>query len=299
MPGKVLVGVFCYNEGMNVLNIVKSLIEQLESTDFVINILDDSDESESIEISHSLACLDPRVLVSHSDVRLGRISRANELAEKFLASDFDYLLHFNADLVLGPSCVPSLIRGLTRGLDLVTGVSLSLPGRNLFERSLRVLARPGEMGRLSGASRAPLTGHLAGYSRPGVQALFPLPTDGAAEDLYTLSKAISLHLRISVVSEAIVYYRLCGSLSEYLVWGKRVFGMTRLAVLQNEETGVKSRNMLYDDVKLKMVVSAIFSDPVASLVLPFVLVLRLGLTLFPERAPSVNWVPLLSTKELK
>lgn len=293
-----LVGIFAYNEGQNLPAIVRQVVEQIGNESYRVIVMDDSSDPGSIELAQSCASVSRNVQVMHSSVRVGRIGRGNELATIFAREGFKYLLHFNSDVVLSTRCVPALLNRLRSGIDLVSGVSVSLEPRCLFEKGVRAMVRASELERLSSDSNAVLTGHFAGYSALAVTSIFPLPIDGSAEDLVALSRAVRLRLSREVVREAIAYYRLPGNLGDFLAAYRRVSRMTDAARSESDEVTERILKELYRTPNPNSVARAVLEAPLASALVPLLFLARVAARATPEKSVGQLWEPQESTKRL-
>lgn len=316
MTKRIMIGVFSYNEGRNLSNIIYQLLEQTTGMEAKIVLMDESDEEESIEIARNLIS---RYHLDHFGdwhSRLGKVPMINVLFRHFMESDADILLHFDADHVLHNNCVNEMVNALRQGFDVIAGLNLCLPGRNLFERALRVMLRPSEMSRAIPHYPFPLVGHNGGYSRRAISAIYPLPETGANEEQYILYTALFGGMKCAVIPSAKTYFRTVSNIPDYISGGRRVIGSEISYVegrfdtdahykcaenvdKEHEAERKKLREDIYKRPPLSFMVRAIMEDPPAAMVIPFVLVIRAGIFRSAKPYSSNVWNIVKSTKELQ
>ncbi|MGI0132118.1 MAG: glycosyltransferase [Thermoplasmata archaeon] len=298
MGPKVLVGIPSRNEKGAPAKLAEALLSRQAGNDLRLVILDESDDPESI---HALEYLRernlPQVKVIARRVRSGKVAGLNSIANEFLAGNYDLLVHFDADLKIDTECLNNLIEYMVQGHDVASAVSISLPGRNMFERALGVLMRPAEDARSRGLFNQPSVGHSGAYTRDGVRVVFPLPENGQNEELIALSRAKLAGLRTGLARTAVVRYRLPDNLDDYLEAHRRVETRARHAINSGSvsDQTLRNRSVPLDGSD---VVKSILKDPVASVLTPFLVVARAAGRLTPESPSSPFWRPIRSTKEL-
>jgi glycosyltransferase involved in cell wall biosynthesis len=316
MTKKIMIGVFSYNEGRNLQNIINQLMEQTNGMEVKIVLMDESDDEGSIEIARNL--ISEYHLEHYGDwhSRMGKVPWINVLFRHFLESDADILLHFDADQVLYNNCVNEMVNALSQGFDVIAALNLCMPGRNLFERAIRVMVRPGEMLRAMPHYRFPLVGHNGGYSRRALSAIYPLPETGADEELYILYTALLKGMKCAVIPSAKAYFRTVSNISDYISGGRRVIGAEISFVegrfdtdahdksaqnvdKEHEAERKKLREDIYKRPPLSFIVRAVMEDLPAAMVIPFVLVIRAGIFRSAKPYGSNVWSTVKSTKELQ
>lgn len=315
MNKKIMIGVFSYNEGHNLSNIVKQLISQTTNIDATIVLMDESDDPNSLKIAQDL--ISEYRLQHYGDwhSRVGKVPRKNILFQRFLESDFEILLHFDADHILYDGCVASMLSGLEGGLDVVAALNVCLPGRNLFERGIRITLRPGEMLREQSHYPYPLVGHNGGYSRRAVSEIYPIPETGADEEFHILHTAVRKGMKCAVIPSAKVGFRTVSSITEYVSSGRRVTGSVKSFIegrfdrkdydnlnpdcRDSEHSREKLHADIYKRPPLSFILRAMMEDPLALLALPFVLIIREAILLSSTPYTSNIWEIVNSSKDLR
>lgn len=315
MNMKIMIGVFSYNEGYNLSNIVKQLFSQTTDLHATIVLMDESDDPNSLKIVQGL--ISEYHLRHYGDwhSRMGKVPTMNILFQRFLESNCEILLHFDADQILHDDCVTSMLSGLESGFDVVAALSLCLPGRNLFERGIRITLRPGEMLRQQPYYPYPLLGHNGGYSRRAVSEIYPLPETGADEELYILHTAMCKGIKCAVIPSAKVSFRTASNITEYVSSGRRVIGSVksfidgrfdiksdinpRLNCDNSEYSREKLHLNIYRRPPFSFILRAMMEDPLASLALPFILIIREALLLSSKPYASNLWEIVNGSKDLR
>lgn len=293
----VQVGVFCYNEKTNLARTVSTLVAQLPAEGGRVIVFDESDDTVTARIAQDLVTrFDPLVEVRRC-ARIGKVARANELAEIFLKSCFRIMMHFDSDLIIPPSCISLLIKRIDEGYDLVSPASLSLPHRSLFERGVRALQRVEEANRLSPGYAFPLIGHSGAYTRKAVERIYPLPLGGFNYELYALNRASLAGLRTGVAPGAQVYFRVTSTLPDYIAYmrrGRREFVKTRAKYGPGIATVLSHQYHLSP----KAIAVAMQRDPLGVSLGLYVLAVRAGARLSPGASLDDSWNLLQSTKDV-
>jgi hypothetical protein len=304
---KVLIGVFSVNEGRNLERLVGQLLSESTAIDASIVLLDESTDADSLAVvAHLLGEKSVRLLGRTSSVR-GKVPALNRLFAEFLAGPAQILLHFDADQSLRAGCVPRMVEEIRSGADLAAAVNYALPGRNWFERAVRLSLRPGELERATGSSSDPLLGHNGAYSRRAVEQLAPVPEHGVNEELFLLCLAEARGLRRVVVTGAAAEFRLPANPRDYVRGAQRV--QNRAAAFlawcaRNDPTGElgelaqRVATRVYRLPRGSSMLQALREDPVASLLLPEVLGLKIVVRLRRHPSDSDLWDPVVSSKGL-
>ena len=161
--------------------------------------------------------------------------------------------------------------------------------------------------RESGIFILPLVGHNGAYSVRAVKVIGNIPTGGIDEETYVLSQVLANNLSYTIVNTAISYFYLPGTLSDYIRSTMRVYGKVK-AFNKWYSKNKGSRNFnepnqiekeVYSYPPLKLIVRSLLSDPVASLFLPFILIVRWTLMRSAKIYDSDTWETIETTKALK
>jgi Glycosyl transferase family 2 len=294
---RVLIGILSYNERDRLKSTAFELFEQASPYDAKLVLLDESSDKTSRDIAVEVSKAVRGELLPTGQARRGRVECLNVLAHIFNAGRFDIMLHFDSDLAIDRGCVGEMITAVRSGWDLVSVLSFASRGRNLFERAGRVMVRPTEILRGEGKWEYPQIAHGGGYSSRAVNCLFPIMPSRSQEDLLVLAKAKEAGLRSMVVPSARVKYRLVNNVNDYLALSRRHFGLLENYTRLNTPKGSEITGKLFARPSMKLMLRAVFEDPAASLLLPFLLSLRYVAAHSAPPYPTETWDVIPSSKE--
>ena len=302
----VLIGIFSYNEGVNLDRVVRSIIQQTAAIDREIMLLDDSTEPFSIKIVSELILEYDLSSKERSEIRKGKAAAMNFLYHYFINSRHSILLHFDADLLLDDQIVFNLIAAIQEGKDLVTGISVPLKGDGIFSCSLSLIAQVFDTSYLNDKSRLPLVGHFGGYSRKAVDIIFPIP-ERIVEDMYVLKKAIDYNLIAEVRRDCIGYFGLPSQLDDYLANIRRNTGGNKAFFLTFSSEHIFRLNSKFSTLtetrinKDNLVKALLFAlrRPLLFLTVPWLVLIRILVGHFsrPYFSPILNTIS--SSKRLE
>ena len=130
---------------------------------------------------------------------------------------------------------------------------------------------------------------------------------GINEEIYILSKVLTYHLSYTIVKNAISYFTLPGTLSDYIQSTRRVYGRVKAfnkRYSKNIGGGKSSKHdkiekEVYSFPPIKFIARSLFSDPVASLLIPFVLIVRWAIMRSAKIYDSDTWEIIETTKVLR
>ena len=293
---RLMIGTFSYNEGTNLPRMVTSLLRQTATYARQIIVFDESDDGVTPTLLEPIIRRESSVTLLHSTARHGKVSNENLLAERFLRSDCDLMLHFDSDLDLEDTCVERMVDALLSGFEMVSALSLSYPGRNLFERTVRTLNRPYEMLRERGKYPFPMVGHSGGYSRAAVSRLFPFPDGGSNEEVFAFCRARESGLRFGIVPEAVLHFRQVMSINEFMRYRRRVAGREATLARRSRMPVDPTIKEMYAAPPPDLLGRAVLEDPLSVLLAPFVLTVRKAASLSRDIQPQTHWTTLQSTK---
>ena len=303
---KILVGIFSYNEGENLRSIYDQIKAQCKGINCKIVLLDESDENKSTAIVGEIL-MDRNVEKLTEGARRGKSACYNILFHHFLDHDFNILLHFDADHVLSDQAVLNLAGTIDIGFDISTCLNKPFKPVNLFQRVLYVLAMPATLQREDGIFNLPLVGHNGAYSRKSVEVIGNIPGGGINEETYVLSKVLAYRLSYTIVKNAISYHTIPGTLSDYMRSTRRVYGRVKAfnEWYSKNKAGEKFGNpnqiekKIYSFPPIKFIIRSLLSDPVASMFIPFILIVRWTIMRSAKIYDSDTWEVVETTKTLK
>ena len=303
---KILVGIFSYNEGENLRSIYDQIKAQCKGINCKIVLLDESDENKSTAIVGEIL-MDRNVEKLTEGVRRGKSECYNILFHHFLDHDFNILLHFDADHVLSDQAVLNLAGTIGIGFNISTCLNKPFKPVNLFQRVLYVLTMPATLQREDGIFNLPLVGHNGAYSRKAVEVIGNIPGGGIDEETYVLSKVLAYRLSYTIVKNAISYYTIPGTLSDYMRSTRRVYGKVKAfnEWYSKNKAGEKFGNpnqiekKIYSFPPIKFIIRSLLSDPVASMFIPFILIVRWTIMRSAKIYDSDTWEMVETTKTLK
>jgi hypothetical protein len=304
---KILIGLFSYNEGENLKEMFEEVKRQSIKLNCRIVLLDESDEPKSLALVNEIMREESVINLVKGNVRRGKVFGYNLLYEYFVKYGYDILLHFDVDHELSDQVVPSLCRSIDSGFDVITCLNKPLKPKNLFQRLQYVMTKPATSQRENGTFNFPLVGHNGAYSLRAVKVIGNIPTGGIDEEIYVLSKVLANNLSYTIVNAAISYFNLPGTLSDYIQSTRRVYGKVKAfnnwycnsKVIINLSEPKQMEKRIYSFPPLKLLVNSLFSDPIASLFLPFILIVRWTVMRSAKIYDSDTWETIETTKFLK
>ena len=304
---KILVGLFSYNEGENLKEMFYEVKRQSVGLNCRFVLMDESDNSNSLAIVNEIVNKEGVINLVKGDRRMGKVHGYNLLYEYFLKSDYDILLHFDVDHKLSDHALPLLACSIDSGFDIATCLNKPFKPANFFQRVQYIMAEPATLQRENGTFVLPLVGHNGAYSRKAAEAIGNIPSGGIDEETYVLSKVLAYRLSYTIVKNAISYFTLPGTLSDYIRSTRRVRGKIKAFnewYDKNKGEGKfgdpnRIENDIYSFPSMKFIVRSIFSDPVASIFLPFILIIRWTIMRSSKIYDSDTWETIKTTKILK
>lgn len=304
---KVLIGLFSYNEGENLREMFDDVKKQSVGLNCKIVLMDESDDSNSLAIVNEIINKEGAINLVKGDRRMGKVHGYNLLYEYFLKSGYDIVLHFDVDHKLSEHALPLFACSIDSGFDIATCLNKPFKPANFFQRVQYVMTEPGTLQRENGTFVLPLVGHNGAYSRKAVEAIGNIPSGGVDEETYVLSRILAYNLSYTIVKNAISYFTLPGTLSDYIRSNRRMRGKIKAFnewYDKNKRDGnFGNPNQIEKDIycfpPMKFIIRSIFSDPVASIFLPFILIIRWTVMRSSKIYDSDTWETIKTTKALK
>ena len=125
MAQRILVVTPTYNESGNVERFVDGVLRWMPEAN--VMIVDDASPDGTGDIADRMAAADPRIRVMHRPGKLGLGTAYLQAFERGLADGYDLFFEMDADLSHDPTYLPSFLKAVERGADVVIG-SRNIPG---------------------------------------------------------------------------------------------------------------------------------------------------------------------------
>jgi glycosyltransferase involved in cell wall biosynthesis len=218
------IGIIAYNEENNIRKLLLSLISQSRKGFNLRNIIVITDGCTDQTISEIKKVKDSQIQFINGKTRKGKVKRLNEV---FTYAKSNVLVLFDADVVLADKfVVKKLVTPILkdRKVSLVNGnhyplspidyiEKLAYFGVELWNEAIRLLG--------SEAERYYVTGQIRALSRHFYKD-FRLPLQiSSSEDVYIFYYAKKMKLKVVSVLNAVVFFRLSSTLSDYSKQMKR------------------------------------------------------------------------------
>lgn len=216
-------------------------------------------------------------------------------------------MHFDADHILSGNSIFNLANAIISGNDIATCLNEPGKAQNLFQRILNVMSFPSTYLRESGKFKYPLVGHNGAYGRKAVQCIQEIPPGGADEETFILGKVMQNNLKSTVVAQSISYYAQPSTLNDYMRSTKRVYSKAKTAVkryldvcrIEDGHGGhINVLDLIYKRPPIKLIAMGVLSDPLASLFVPYVMLIRWAVMKTAGIYTSDTWDAIESTKKL-
>lgn len=280
---KILVGIFSYNEGENLRRMYFELKKQCIGLDSYIILIDESDDPYSIGIVDEIKQSQGSINIRDGHKKRGKVHGYNLLYNYFLNSDYQILLHFDADHTLSEETVLNLSKSIESGFNIATCLNKPLKGTNLFQRALYCMLLPSTIQKENKIFNLPLVGHNGAYDRKAVELIGEIPSGGIDEEAYILSRVFAENLSRVIVTNAISYFVPPGNLSDYIKSTKRVYGRVRTFAKRYRSIGSQSKieinsisivNSIYSNPPIRLIIESLFSDIIAAIFVPYIFLVR-------------------------
>lgn len=305
---KIMIGIFSYNEGKNLERMYYQIKQQCTNMQYEIVLVDESDKQESLNIVDKIINKDNVRNICEKKKRMGKVHGYNVLYDSFLNSDCNILLHFDADHLLSENTISNLAVSIDSGYNIATCLNKPLKPKNLFQRILNVLIFPSIYLRETGEFKYPLVGHNGAYDRKAVQCIGEIPSGGSNEEIFVLGKTLQNNLKYTIVTQSICYYAQPFNINDYLASVKRSYSKAKTSVKMNPNmyqiqdakgNQLNVLDLVYKPPSANIIITAVLSDPFASLFVPFVILVRWAAMNTVGISTSETWDSIESTKMLK
>lgn len=211
----ITIGIPAYNEEANIALLLRDLLKQRGHGFIIERILVMSDGSSDETVLRARSVLDERILVLEDNLRKGKSMRQNDIIDR---STTDILVFLDADILIEDNYfIDRLIRPILREeADLVSGTLLEVAPENFLERMLYASM---EFKRLAfrlfrgGNNMYNCVGPVRAFGRRLYQTIRFRPN--IADDMYTYLFCTDNGFTFAFVADAIVHYKLPGTLADY------------------------------------------------------------------------------------
>ena len=206
---KVTVGIPAYNEGQNIVNLLRSLEEQDFEISEVIISDDSSDNTPSVVRNFAEnSLLDIKLF--HHDARRGAAAAWNEIFEKATG---DTIVLYDADTIPDPSCTEQLASCIHGKVGLCASNPQPVQAAGTAGRASVFISRWLGSVRLAGLSQYTVMGRALAIDS-NVAKKIQIPTDVIAIDLYIQCKTLEIGREVTYNDNAIVYFKAASNMQD-------------------------------------------------------------------------------------
>jgi hypothetical protein len=305
---RIMIGIFSYNEGKNLERIYYQIKQQCTNLQCEIVLIDESDKQDSLNIVNKIMEKDNVRNIRKKIKKRGKVYGYNVLYDSFIDSDCNILLHFDADHLISENTISNLAVSINSGYNIATCFNKPFKTKNLFQRILNVLTFPAIYLRETGEFKYPLVGHNGAYDRKAVQCIGEIPSGGPDEETFILGKVLQNNLKYTIVTQSICYYEYPSNMNDYFRSIKRMYSRAKTSVKKypnicqiDDSKGHKFNivDLVYKRPSINIIITAVLSDPFASLFIPYVILIRWVAMHTEGIYTSDTWDSIESTKMLK
>jgi len=295
----VTIGIPAYNEEKNIGNLLKSLLKQKEKTMEIKEIIVVSDGSTDNTVTIIRSFKDTRIHCIDGHLRIGQTSRLNQL---FNEVKTDILVVIDADTICKDLLtIERLASGFkkNKNVGLVAGNTQPLPARTFIEKAVNnyIYARNSISDKFDFGKTGYSTHGFLAYSKKILEN-FHIPPDVLSGDAFSYLTCITSDFKHVYMENAIVYYRMAGSASDYFRQ------MTRYITGGYQLQGYFDKNLVINAIKLPLHVNLqimmyqLRKNPIGYIILKL---LTLACFFYCKRkckSYNVTWSPIATSKSL-
>jgi glycosyltransferase involved in cell wall biosynthesis len=206
---KVTVGIPAYNEGQNIVNLLRSLEEQHFEISEVIISDDSSDNTASVVRNFAQnSLLDIKLF--HYETRRGAAVAWNQIFQKATG---DTIVLYDADTIPHPSCTKQLVSYIHGKVGLCASNPQPVQAAGIAGRASVFISRWLSSVRLAGLSQYTVMGRALAIDS-SVAKKIQIPTDMIAIDLYVQCKTLEMGREVTYNDNAIVYFKPASNMQD-------------------------------------------------------------------------------------
>jgi dolichol-phosphate mannosyltransferase len=222
-----------YNEHDNLPRFVRALLDVAPEANVLV--VDDASPDGTGAVADAMAAADPRVSVLHRPGKLGLGTAYIEGFRRALERGYDVVVEMDADMSHDPRYLPSMLRAIEQGADVVLG-SRNMPGggvqgwglgRHLLSKGGSLYART-----ILGVPIRDLTTGYKAFKRSALVAIDieSLRSNGYSFQIETTYRALQRGLRVVEVPIVFVDRRAGQSKMSRRIFAEAVVEVWRLRV---------------------------------------------------------------------
>jgi glycosyltransferase involved in cell wall biosynthesis len=206
---RVTVGIPAYNEGQNIVNLLRSLEEQ-HTQIFEVIISDDSSDNTPGLVrnfaEHSL--LDIKLF--HYDMRRSAAAAWNQIFQKATG---DIIVLYDADTIPHPSCTNQLVSCIQGNVGLCASNPQPVQAEGIAGRASVFISKWLRSVRLARLSQYTVMGRALAIDS-SIAKKMEIPTDMIAIDLYIQCKTLEIGRDVMYNDNAIVYFKPANNMQD-------------------------------------------------------------------------------------
>jgi len=294
----ISVGIPAYNEEKNIAIVLKDILSQKQTGWELKEIFVYSDGSIDKTVKEAQAVISPLIKVISDEKRLGKTYRTQQFFDSAIG---DILVMFDGDIKIeSANTITSLVEAfkVNNKVVLVGGNTVACPPKNFFQRGVYSTFKVFYKSRLSirkGNNLFACTGACIAIKNSfAKQVKFP---EIKNQDTYLYFFCKTKKHEFAFVSQAIVYYKLPNTMSDYL---KQIFRSNPEAVKLklNKYFG----NLVNREYKrgmgfyAKNIFKAFLDDPLPVIYISFINLLTKPFFQFMSKSDKMTWNSIKSTK---
>lgn len=288
---QISIGIISYNEEKNIINLLNSIKCQYLGKFFIKEIIisDDSNDNTPFLINEYIE-KNPQLLIRlfHHNERRGAYAGWNEI---FKEATGDYLVLYDADVILAEKTTHSLVNAFSRG-DVV-GLCASNPqplaySSSIYGRATKFLTNWLQNIRKNGLTQFTVMGRGLAIKKDLAKKI-TIPENIIAIDYFLQIMVLQLRKQVVYVNNAIIYFKTPENLDDFLSQVLRAnFGHKQLSFYKTKKLPIISN--------IKITLKSIWSDPFGGLVTLYCYCFIPYYTLRNKNKISSKWEIAQSTK---
>jgi glycosyltransferase involved in cell wall biosynthesis len=206
---RVTVGIPAYNEGQNIVNILRSL-EQQDTQIFEVIISDDSSDNTPALVHDFAQHSFLNIRLFHHDERRGAGAAWNQIFQKTTG---DIIVLYDADTIPHPFCTKQLVSCMEGNIGLCASNPQPVQAEGIAARASVFVSKWLRSVRLAGLSQYTVMGRALAIDSQ-IAKNIEIPTDMIAIDLYLQCKTLELGRDMIYNDDAIVYFKPASTMED-------------------------------------------------------------------------------------